>query len=103
MDPPSTSHYLPRPAVSSPREFYASILLLQGSRCIRLLQLHAAEKSQPNSPLIGHLYVADLVSSPPFAALSYVWGEKTNSSHTIICQPQGFTLGITTGCYEALS
>ncbi|KAH7000718.1 heterokaryon incompatibility protein-domain-containing protein [Ilyonectria destructans] len=102
MDPLSTSRHPPRPAVSSLGEFYATIPLPPGSPSIRLLQLHAAEKSQPNSSLVGRVYLADLVSSPSFTALSYVRGEKGTSRRTITCQPQGFTFEITTGCYEAL-
>jgi hypothetical protein len=103
MELHSTSPHLPRPEVSSRREFYTSIPVPNGSRSIRLLRLLAAEKSQKNCPLVGHVYLANLVSSQSFTILSYVWGKETNPSHTITCQPQGVRLEITSSCYGALS
>jgi hypothetical protein len=40
--------------------FYASIPLPDPSRCIRVLELHPADNSQPSSPLTGSLRVVEL-------------------------------------------
>lgn len=44
--------------------------------CIRILRLH---RGSANTPITCDLQVADLDNDPHFEALSYVWGEPSNS------------------------
>jgi Heterokaryon incompatibility protein (HET) len=96
------------PFPASARQLYATLALPPGSRCIRLLDLHAPNKStlQPTAiPLTGNLRVARLDDFPSFAPLSYVWGSKALPSHTITCSPEApyeVKLEITKNCYNAL-
>ena len=90
----------------SPAQLYDVLALSERSRFIRLLDLDAPSGSNVASnnsePLTGHLRVACLENSPSFAALSYVWGEKSTLSHGILCRPHGCRIEITANCHAAL-
>ena len=90
----------------SPGQLYDILSLPEGSRSIRLLDLDAPSDpdvaNNDSEPLTAHLRVARLEDSPSFAALSYVWGEKSTPSHQILCHPHGCRIDVTANCYAAL-
>lgn len=90
----------------SPGQLYNILFLPEGSRSIRLLDLDAPSDpdvtSDNSEPLTAHLRIARLEDSPSFAALSYVWGKKSTTSHQILCHPYGCGIEITANCYAAL-
>ena len=73
-------------------------LRLDGPRCIRVLDVEAAESL--TDPVRGNLRVVDLSTSPGFTALSYVWGDATCAKLNISCN--GVEVPITQSCHEAL-
>lgn len=97
---------------ASAEQLYSSLPLSHETRSIRLLDLDASTRD-----LTGHLRVVRLQDSPPFTALSYVWGSGPSDaepSHTISVLPcleprclhtrpfHSCSLDITKNCYSAL-
>ncbi|KAK0707555.1 heterokaryon incompatibility protein-domain-containing protein [Lasiosphaeris hirsuta] len=69
---------------------------LQGQNDIRLMQL---EPGSITNPVRVNLTTVDFRSSPPYDAISYVWGNQT-PTHTISCN--GVDLGVTANLHSAL-
>jgi Heterokaryon incompatibility protein (HET) len=82
-------------------KLYASLPLLAGSRCIRVLDVVRLSEND-SYPLQCDLRIIDLDSEPrpSFTALSYAWGAQTLDSSVITCG--SFTLPITRNCHSAL-
>jgi Heterokaryon incompatibility protein (HET) len=80
---------------------YRAFPIPLGSKCIRLLTIHAPSMLHGDGgPIEGSFSVVDLDQRPPFTALSYVWGTKSVPPKTISCG--GSTVSATDNCYSAL-
>jgi hypothetical protein len=84
-------------------EPYLSLLLLPGSKYIRVLDVEQAPGSQLDSDSVhGNIRVIDLDQNPTpaFSALSYVWGPHSTLPKTILCGAIAIT--VTDSCHSAL-
>ncbi|RDW57001.1 hypothetical protein BP6252_13919 [Coleophoma cylindrospora] len=70
------------------------------SRHIRILHISASSSTNEGEQIQGDLRVVDLEASPPFSALSYVWGVDDCDSPIIKCGD--FDVPVTVNCYSAL-
>lgn len=85
---------------------YQQLCLPADSKCIRVLTVQGPDSSQlDGGPLRGSMSIVDLEepSTPPFTALSYVWGRKTSAHEpTPIFICNDISLPITSNCQSAL-
>lgn len=121
-----TTSQKPEPQVTEVNgdDLYAALPLPPNSRCIRVLDLDAPPQPQSQldndgipPKLSGRLRVVNLADSPPFTALSYVWGASLPSPSpyriSISLPPstvhsssqqeeQTYELDLTPNCHSAL-
>jgi hypothetical protein len=97
------------PLLPRKQQLYIFLPLSPSSRCIRLLTLHASDRSAviaTEHSLSATFRVVSLDTSPSYVSLSYVWGaDGPSPGHTIFCSPEepfGCELQLTKNCYDAL-
>ena len=82
-----------------PDNLYTSLPLIPNTKTIRLLEVQPPSAALPAGTIEGQLRVVDLETRPPFAALSYVWGNDVGAA-TILCA--GSPLPVSNNCHSAL-
>jgi hypothetical protein len=84
---------------------YHNLPISTESKVIRLLDIDSLGRDR-QAPLTGHLRLANLDGNPIFTALSYAWGDKSETPLTISVSPgidlQSYVLELTDNCYSAL-